>query len=385
MRWTRFVLTAALVLGACTQPPGDDGSPSPSPSPEPTESPSVVPTGARLADGTPLPEGCTSGALASQTVAFVADGRAWALDPETADLACLFPVEDAGPFAWGPQGDRVLLGDFEIRGVGGAAPDLPTIDVGLGAFDWGHPLGLAVAFADGKGDPRKRFVDDGRVRRLTSMPPGDYLEVAYHPSGLALAFVIETDAGQEIWLSTNEGEDPQRLIFSKRGTTFTALAFSPKGETLWWTAEHAEGYPELHFMRLETRTGFGTAWRGERGTVAGGLRLPPAGPLQAVTEGAACAGRRALILSGGETRTALPGESRPTEALGWLDRSTLLVAAGGCGDRIDLYAVDGRARDAPAALAFEVEIASPRTQVKNPPDSVPAPQPDEEPPPEGVG
>ena len=99
---------------------------------------------------------------------------------------------------------------------------------------------------------------------------GSYLEVAYHPSGLALSFVVETDDGQEIWLSTNEGEDPERLVFSKRGTTFTSFAFSPNGETLWWTAQHPEGYPELHFMHLDTRTGFGTAWRGTEGTVTDG-------------------------------------------------------------------------------------------------------------------
>jgi hypothetical protein len=223
------------------------------------------------------------------------------------------------------------------------------------------------------------------LEKLTSLPPGKYLQVAYHPSGLALAFVVETSEGQEIWLSSNEGEDPQRLIFSKTGTTFTSLAFSPNGKTLWWTAVHAGGIPELHFMRLETRTGFGTAWRGADGTVAAGLRLAPQGPLQAVTEGETCEQHKALVLSGGAASTAIPGEARPTEALGWLDRTTLLVSAGGCGDTIDLFAVDGRGQDDPAALALEVEIAAPRTQVVDPPDTVPAPQPDEEPPPDGVG
>jgi hypothetical protein len=383
MRWTRFVLALALLAGACTQPPGDEDTPSPST--EPTESPSVVPTGARLPDGTPLPGGCTGGAGASHTVAFVADGRAWAIDPDDGDVACLFPVEDAGPFAWGPQGDRVLLNGFEIRGVGGEAPDLPAIDASISAFDWGHPLGLAVVFADAKGIPRKRFVDDGHLIRLVSLPEGTYLQVAYHPSGLALAFVVEATDGQEIWLSTNEGEDPQRLVFSERGTEFTSLAFSPNGQTLWWTAQHEEGYPELHFMKLETRTGFGTAWRGTEGTAAGGLRLAPAGILRAVTEGGACQERTALVLDRGESRRAIPDETRPTEALGWLDRTTLLVAAGGCDGTRDLFAVDGLGVDAPAALVFDVEIAAPRTQVSNPPRTVPAPDPEEEPPPDGVG
>jgi hypothetical protein len=386
-RWIRWALALLFLVGACTGSTVDEGSPTPSPSEgdKPTPSPSTVPAGARLADGTPLPDGCAEEVVASQTVAFVADGRAWALDPDTGELACLFPVDDAGPFAWGPQGDRVLLGGFEVRGIGGAAPDLPPIATSVSAFDWGHPLGLAVAFADGKGSPRKRFMDDGRSIALTSLPRGRYLEVAYHPSGLALAFVVETSDGQEIWLSTNEGEDPQRLIFSERGTTFTSLAFSPNGRSLWWTAHHAEGYPELHFMKLENRSGFGTSWRGEEGTDVDGLRLPPAGSLQAVTQGGACEHRRALVLSRGDTRTALPDEPRPTEALGWLDRTTLLVAAGGCGETVDLYAVDGRGLDAPAALVFEVEMAAPRTQVIDPPQTVVAPQPDEEPPPEGVG
>ena len=383
MRWIRLVLASALLLGACTQASVDEASPSISV--KPTESPSVVATGARLPDGTPLPDGCTRGAHVSHTVAFVADGRAWALDPENGGLACLFPVEDAGPFAWGPQGDRVMLNGFEIRGIGGDAPNLPAIDTSVSAFDWGHPLGLAVVFADAKGIPRKRFVDDGRLIRLGSLPPGNYLQVAYHPSGLALAFVVKTSEGQEIWLSTNEGEDPQRLVFSERGTEFTSLAFSPNGRILWWSAQHQEGYPELHFMRLENRTGFGTSWRGTEGAAAAGLRLAPAGSLQALTEGRTCEERTALVLSRGETRTAIPDETRATEALGWLDRTTLLVAAGGCGDPTDLFAVDGLGLDAAVALALDIEIAAPRTQVSNPPRTVPAPNPEEEPPPDGVG
>jgi hypothetical protein len=383
MRWTRFVIALTFLAGACTQAPDDDQTPT-SPA-EPTESPSVAVTGARLPDGTPLPGGCTGGAGPSHTAAFVADGRAWAIDPDEGDLACLFPVEDAGPFGWGPQGDRVLLNSFEIRGLGRDAPDLPAIDGSISAFDWGHPLGLAVVFADAEGIPRKRFVDDGHVIRLMSLPDGEYLQVAYHPSGLALAFVVEATDGQEIWLSTNEGEDPQRLVFSERGTEFTSLAFSPNGRTLWWTAQHEEGYPELHFMKLETRTGFGTAWRGAEGTAAGGLKLAPTGILQAVTEGRECEEHTALVLDRGESRRAIPDETRPTEALGWLDRTTLLVAAGGCDGTIDLLAVDGLGDDAPAALVLDVEIGAPRTQVSNPPETVPAPNPEEEPPPDGVG
>lgn len=383
MRWVRFVLATSLLLGACSRGPVEEDPPSPTD--RPAESPTVSPAGVTLADGTPLPDGCTGGAGPTHTVAFVAEGRAWALDPADGDAACLFPVEDPGPFVWGPQGDRVVLGGFEIRGIEAEAPDLPPVNERLGAFDWGHPLGLAVVFADAAGDPRKRFVDDGRVIRLTSLPEGRYLEVVYHPSGLALAFVVEGAEGQEIWLSTNEGQDPQRLVFSEVGTEFTSLAFTPNGMTLWWTAQHGDGFPALHWMKLADRTGFGTSWRGDPGSVAGGLRLAPEGSLKAVTLGDACARRRAIVVDGRRTAVALPDEARPTEALGWLDRTTLMVSAGGCGAPLDLYAVDGLGEDAPGTLVRGVELAAPRTEVTNPPDEVPAPSAEEEPPLAGVG
>jgi hypothetical protein len=81
----------------------------------------------------------------------------------------------------------------------------------------------------------------------------------------------------------------------------------------------------------------------------------------------------------------MPDETRPTEALGWLDRSTLLVAAGGCGDPVDLFTVDGNGVNPPAARVLDGEIAAPRTQVTNPPRTVPAPSAGEEPPQSGVG
>ena len=383
MRWIRVLLAIAFVATTCTNGPADE-SPPPTSSGEPTaHSPSPTPSGPRLADGTPLPAGCVGGAGPSDTVAFVADDRAWAMDPTEGDVACLFPVEDPGFFAWGPQGDRVLLDDFEIRGVSGGAPDLPAIDESITAFDWGHPLGLAVVFADDEGIPGKRYLPEGNLVRLPALPAGHYLQIAYHPSGLALAFVVETNEGQEIWFSTNEGLRPERLVFSERGTTFTSLAFSPNGRVLWWTAEHEEGYPELHFMKLAVRSGFGTSWRGEEGTVAAGLRLAPSGPLQAVTEGAECEDHRALIVSKGSSTVALPGEARPTEALGWLDRTTLLVAAGGCGEPIDLYSVDGLGQADPVALVLDVDLAAARTRVVDPPRIVP--EPEGEPPQGGVG
>ncbi|HET9672892.1 MAG TPA: hypothetical protein VFQ40_08615 [Actinomycetota bacterium] len=383
MRWLRLCAAVLALAAACTRP---EAPRDPSVGPTPGEEPSVAPSGPRLPSGSALPPGCLGGVGSSHTAAFVADGRAWAVDPADGDVACLFPLDgDAGPFVWGPQGDRVLLGGFEVLGITPEAPDLPPIDVRVGAFDWGHPIGLAIVFADGAGRPRKRFVDDGRVERLRSLPEGRYLEVAYHPSGLALAFVVQGLDGQEIWLSTNEGEAPERLIFAEAGTTFPSIAFSPNGSQLWWTARHEDGSAQLHRMDLAERTGFETSWRVETEATAEDLRIAPGGRLKSLNLGTGCEDRQAIVVTGRTGRPALPGEAGPTSAVGWLDATTLLVAVGGCDGVQDLYAIDALGDEDPVALVLGVELAAPRTVVRHPPRSVPVPPAEEEPPPGGVG
>jgi hypothetical protein len=339
-----------------------------------------------LADGSALPSGCDGTAHPSETVAFVAADRAWALDPLTHELDCLFSAGDPGPFAWGPQGDRVLLGGFQVLGLNKGAPNLPAIGAQPASFDWGHPIGLAVVYAGESGEPQKRFMDDGSVERLSALPSGHYLQIAYHPSGLALGFVVEQKGKQSIWISTNEGEDPQRLVFAEGGTEFPSIAFSPDGRRLWWVAEHAAGFPELHSMDLGDRTGFTDIWRGRDGTFASGLQMAPSGSLKSVTEGASCEHHRALVIDGGHATPAMPLASEPTTSLGWLDASTLLVAAGGCGTPTALYSVNAHLGGEATPLVTGVGLASPRTVLQGAPTTVPAPGSAEpSPPPGGVG
>jgi len=384
--WMTMLLALLLIVPACTTP--DDGASRPSGATSVgSDTPSPVPATV-LASGETLPGGCDRGVPdPRQIVSFVAEGRAWAIDLEGARLTCLFKVRDAGPFTWGPQGDRVLLGDLAVRGVKPEAPSLPaTADPTPSAFDWGHPIGLAVVFAS-KGDrhPQKRFMDDGRVEALASLPPGRYLDVSYHPSGLALALVIDREGEQSIWLSTNEGLDPVRLVFSKGGTRFTSIAFTPDGERLVWTAQHAGGYAQIHTMSLEDRTGFTDGWRDPGGRTSN-LQLAPRGPLMAVDVGTGCDDRSAsIVLSPRVARPALADTSRPSTAIGWLDRSTLLVGIGGCGEPLDLVAVDAAGGQTP--IVSGAEIGATRTFTTSAPESVPAPpeQAEEEPPPGGVG
>jgi hypothetical protein len=377
-----FLIAALFAASACTSSSTSSSSSSPIPT-SASSSPAPVTT---LANGHPLPSDCTGTARASQTVAFVAEGRAWALDPATHRLTCLFTTSDPGPFTWGPQGDRVLLGDFQIEGLDPEAPTLAAPSPPPVTFDWGHPIGVAIVFTSTASKaPEKLFTEDGHVEGLPGLPSGRYLQIAYHPSGLALGFILQRGDKQSIWISTNEGQDPQRLVFANPGTRFTSIAFSPDGKQLWWTAEHS-GVPVLHRMDLGNRSTFNDVWQGASGSTAGDLRIAPDGLLKSLNVGTTCANRQALVVAGGSASRAMPFETRPTTALGWLDDSTVLVAAGGCDQPTELFAVDAHVGGHAVALVTGVEQASPRTVLEDAPTSVPAPgSADIEAPPGGLG
>src|SRR5947199_232 len=68
---------------------------------------------------------------------------------------------------------------------------------------WSRPTGTTVVFTDA---PRHRLAraDLGRAaaRDITPLPGVNYGDVGYHPSGLAIGFVVEKPDGVEIWMAT---------------------------------------------------------------------------------------------------------------------------------------------------------------------------------------
>jgi hypothetical protein len=382
-----LIVAVALVAGSCTS---STTTPSAQPSsvPPPTSAASPSPTGATLADGTALPAGCSGKAVASETVAFVADGRAWAFDPkDAAHLACLFRVRRPGSFAFGPQGDRVLLAGLSVQAVSGDAPSWPPAGATPTVFDWGHPLGLAVVYASPSGEPEKRFMDTGKVESLSTLPDGTYESIAYHPSGLALGFIVDEGSRQGIWLSSNEGKDPQRLVFSRPDTTFSSVAFSPDGTRIYWIAQHAGAVSEIHWMDLADRSTFQTVLSRGLDPTAHGLQLAPAGSLMAATQGASCEQEQGMVVDQDGAHPAIPGIAESTHALGWLDAKTLLVAEGGCGQTGTLSVVQwSHGSGTVTPLVEGVDVGAPRTVLRNAPTDVPSP-PNEAPPapPGGVG
>src|SRR5205814_3716741 len=125
------------------------------------------------------------------------------------------------------------------------------------------------------------------------------------------------------WFSSNEGKDAKRLVFTKEGTTFTDLSFSPDGGSLEYVAEHAEGYPEFHSIDLTQPDTLLSRWKGAVGQYVRSFSQAPSGKGLAVNLGKSCDHSEASILDGAKTdHPAIPDEDRPTTALGWLDPRT---------------------------------------------------------------
>ena len=143
---------------------------------------------------------------------------------------------------------------------------------------WGHPIGKAVVYISPSGTRlRKIYPGTQRHDDITPIHGVHYLNVIYHPSGLAIAFVVDTGERQEIWLSSNVGEDPVRLVYAVGGTTFGALAFTADGGTLLYAAVHADDAPLLHALDLGTRRSTRGGGTGMRGTGSRRSTLSPDG------------------------------------------------------------------------------------------------------------
>ena len=359
---TALLVTCTLTgLAACTGASTQGTSPSAGVFGSGSGSPSPAGIITTLANGQRLPAGCpTGGNDRAHTVAFVAGGNAWALDPESGEAICLFPAPSPGPFTWNPRGDRALLNGLEIESIGGKQLRSETSSTSP-VSSWGHPIGKAVVYIS---PSRRRLLKiyPGTQRHddITPVDHVHYLNVIYHPSGLALAFVVDTGEGQEIWLSSNLGEDPVRLVFAVGGTMFGALGFTADGRTLLYAAVHGDDAPLLHGLDLTDPTVNQGLWHGDAGDRISAIYPQPErdGQLVAMTVGAACEDSRAMVFQRGEP--ARPLADAPSRVVGWLDGHTVLVASGGCAGASDLSAIDFR-RDATVPLVAGVDIAAART------------------------
>ena len=344
------LLAAVLVLAACSV--GDDDAPEQ----------------AQLASGAALPAGCAVQAVrADATASFVAEGRAWALDPGTGRVTCLFAVRDAGPFAWGPRGDRALLARLEVKGLGDA-PSRPPGRVDPRASSWGRPIGKSIVFVGNGGRALlKAHPDGGGFTDVTPIRGATYERVDYHPSGLAFAFVLRRNGRSSIWVSSNVGKTPRQFVHGRLHTGFDAITFADGGSQLYFAARHVDRRVDVHRLQLVGATSAPVVWRGGPEERVTDLVDAPGGPDLAFTAGRSCESRYAIVVSARHPKGAelMPDEER-SRAVGWLDRKRVLVATGGCGQKLDLYSVEAATLEA-RLLVRGVDAASVRRAEEFPP------------------
>jgi hypothetical protein len=315
---------------------------------------------------------CTPGTpAASDTVTFVANGYAWALSPTGAHLTCLFPIADAGPFEWGPLGDRVLLGGLEVKGVGDG-PSVAANGQAFGAITWSRPTGKTIVYAPA-GDVvlQKVNVDGSPPQDVTPLQGAEYLSVTYHPSGNAYAFAMEREGAQSIAMSTNTGKTPVQLVFSTEGTKFRAMGFEADGKHLLYAAQHNDNHAELHRIAVTDTTKAPVMWEGPVGPMILDVRPGLKTGTFAWTTGTSCADSIAMAQPPAGPVRDFRDTAGPTRAVGWLSATQLLLAIGGCSGPLDLFAADVVAGSI-APLVSGVSVAAVRTPVPTPPAALPA-------------
>ena len=381
-------LSALFMLSACSSAPAaPSGGTAPATSPpsavppsaspsSASDTPSVGPTpsppGPALASGEALPACDPGEPEPSDTVTFVASGFAWAIGPSGDHLTCLFPVEDAGPFQWGPLGDRVLLGGLEVKGVADG-PSREVTDQQVRAITWSRPTGKSIVYAPADDASLEKILVAGtRIQNVTPpLPALTYLSVTYHPSGEALAFAAEQGGKQSIWMTSNTGKSPGRLVFSEEGTTFGALGFEVDGTHLLYAAQHADNHPELHRIDVTDTTKAPVVWEGTVGQMVLDVQPGFVNGSAAWTIGTtSCGSTTAMVQTAAGTGPALPDVDAPTRAIGWLGATRLLVATGGCDAPLGLLAVDV-SDGSTVPLVSGVVAAAVRTPVPTPPAPMP--------------
>ena len=338
-----------------------------------TEETTPPPGPPELASGKAVPSRCAATPpRASATVTFVANGSAWALDPRSGKLTCVFAARRPGPFVWGPRGDRALLAHLEVKSFGDA-PSRPPTSAAPGARSWGRPIGKSIVFV-GRGGRAllKAHPAGGGFTNVTPIPGARYEQVVYHPSGLAFAFIVNNGPRQSLWISSNTGMEPRQLVHGRFHTSFDAIAFAPDGRTLYFAAHHggAGSHVDLHSASLLGGTEAPVEWRGGPFERVSGIVSGRRGEL-AFTAGRSCSSRRAVVVTPDHAKgaDALPG-AETSRAVGWIDDAHLLVAAGGCGRPLDLYSVAARSLAA-RLLVKGVAAAAVRRPERLPPPQLP--------------
>lgn len=170
----------------------------------------------------------------------LAAGRLYGLGADGMTPRCLIDGVTTGDFEWGPQGDRIRVGEQVI---------LPNRSVALPpaqSYVWTAPTGSRVLAVNA--DRLWKFgIDDGAEIDITFLAQNDL--AAYHPAGEhVLVIGSAAEAEQALWLATNQGADPLLLAFDE-AATLSSPAWTWLGEPLF-AADHSTGTWHIHRVEL---------------------------------------------------------------------------------------------------------------------------------------
>lgn len=374
---TTTTLPASTTVGSSVAPPTTTGVASTSSTPPTTAASST--TTVAVEDGSLVgrpaidPTTCDFGAPPEAGVAeitFVRDGFLLAADRNGA-VRCIAPFENQQRLVWGPAGDRLLLDTTRV-----ALDSVFAGIVGDGAH-FTRPTGRNLIWVE-DGRLWKSAVDGTSLRDITFLP--EHFAVAYHPAGVEIATVGVDEQGRYgVWVARNDGLDPQRVVTAEEAV-ITDVAFSQSsGFFLSFAATHEDGTSHVHELTLvdadglAVRNEFDTSIALESTRPLGGIVANPWSDEIAFTEGTCsdAEGPRARLPWGAEIGGPL--DEIPTEVIGWLPGSELLIAAypEGCDGPAELWVAgtfDGQPTfDRPELLARDVGPAAVRVLYPDPP------------------
>ena len=270
------------------------------------------PTGATLADGTPLPSGCGGQAVATR------DGgvrrrrtRLGARSRRREHLACLFRVRHPGSFAFGPQGDRVLLAGLSVQGV---SADAPTLAAGRSDADrvrLGPPARARGRLRVAERGAREAVHGRRQGRAAVDAAHG-HVPVDRVPPERARARLHRRRRTASGHLALQQrGQGPRSGWCSRKPTRRSPRSRSARtARQICWIAQHAGAVSEIHWMDLADRSTFQTVLLAGLDPTAHGLELAPAGPLMAATQGASCEEEQAMVVDQDGAHPALAAGAR---------------------------------------------------------------------------
>jgi hypothetical protein len=366
---TSATSTSAPALSTATAPAlSTSSSPATTPSSSETSTPETStslspPTTAANALVATLPStACALGdVVADGEITFVAEGKLFGVRPDGTGARCLaeMPAGNAGPVAWGPQADRVLLGAATVldaagvRGSGFLAQNR--------GVTWSAPTGKALIAPT---------VADAHLVWRSSTDAQDRLDISflqrtdeaiYHPAGKdILSIGVDAAGTYGVFLAGNRGERARAVASAADASTMVHdLAFDTTGTRAYFLHDHG-GMFHLHQLTFPdlALTDVITAQ-----TPLAVLRVEDAGSI-AWREGRCESGTTTSVISanGGQPQqihVGVDGADGSTEPVGWLGPGRLVVMArpAGCSGAGDLW-MAGPAVGTPVLVARAVDTAA---------------------------